>query len=146
MKPENPERCIFQHRLIMEYAQTPFISMNGKYRGLYFGEMTHDGNAKQIGFKIYDIVAGKPLYEIEAKNIGGAFAKSTIMVFRVLVDSNHSTYYVFDSITGLLYEKTYDRREMGLLKRFDEEGAVFVLLPDAERTERYDSHFKVVKK
>ena len=90
--------------------------------------------------------ADKPIYDVGAKNIGGGFVQSGLMIFRIGVDRNHSTYYVFDPDSGILYERTFDMIEMKLLKRFDEKGVVFVLPPDAERIEEYNKYFKVVKK
>jgi hypothetical protein len=107
--------------------------------------MDYGTSTKDIGFKIYDIQLKKAIYEINLEEMRGGYMQSDVMIFAASADGNHLTYYVFSSHKEVLYKRTFENAELTWHKRFDKEGAVFVVIPDRERLEEYNKYFTVVK-
>lgn len=137
---------IFKQSIKADNASQPLIAPNAKYVGVYFGGLVHDAVTLKNGFSVYDVSSGSLVYDISTPFMAGAAAFGDIFVFSHQDQGQRQTHYVFDTISGILYKKTYSIEEARYIKRFDNKSIVFLLPPDNERTESYDKHFTIIKR
>jgi hypothetical protein len=138
----------FKKVIKADNAAEPLMAPNMKYVGVYFGGLVYDQITRKIEFIIYDLASGSILYTITAPDIAGANVSQDIFIFSIPEgDAKGSrTYYIFDSLTGLLYKKTYELSVGRMIKKFENKGVVFLVPPNSERVESYPEYFTVVKK
>ena len=138
---------LFKQVINADNASEPLVAPNSNYVGVYFGGLVYDAVTKKIGFSIYDLRTKSILFEISTKDIAGASVYEDVFVFSVPETGRDQprTYFVFDTRTGILYRKTYSLGDVRAIKRFNNDGIVFLLPPDKERVETYTKYFAIIE-
>jgi hypothetical protein len=104
-------------------VQKPLISKDGKYLGLYFGELLYEARNIYVGFQIFNVKSKALLYNETAGNIFGQM-RSGMMIFSEEKDRKLWQVYIFNPKNRKLYTRLFSVVEFGFLSRYTDNGAV----------------------
>lgn len=138
---------IFKKRIEADNAGEPLMASNGKYVAVAFGGVVYDDVTLKVGFTIYNVETKSEVFHISTNDLSGAWVAKDVFVFAVPEGGSDrtTTYFVFDTTRETLYKKSYPIKIYRGIKRFENLGVIFLLPPDAERIEKYETNFKKVE-